>query len=114
MSEIATLQKAADEARKGARAARELGGFLDNYAKYLSQRDGRGRADEMRGSGVIVCCCCPKKRGTKRLHAPLADDKSDDNAANCSQDEDRSVCLCNDGIRQTKQDAEDQSARPTW
>jgi hypothetical protein len=48
MSEKEVLQKAADEARKGARAARELGGFLDNYAKYLSQRDGRERAEEMR------------------------------------------------------------------
>ena len=48
MSEIDALQKAADEARKGARAARELGGYLDNYAKYLPQRDGRERAKEMR------------------------------------------------------------------
>jgi hypothetical protein len=48
MSEKEVLQKAADEAQKGARAARELGGFLDNYAKYLSQRDGRERAEEMR------------------------------------------------------------------
>jgi hypothetical protein len=48
MSDKNALQKAADEARKGARAARELGGFLDNYAKYLSQRDGRERAEETR------------------------------------------------------------------
>lgn len=49
MSEKEALQKAADEARKGARAARELGGYLDNYAKYLPQLGGRERAKEMHG-----------------------------------------------------------------
>jgi hypothetical protein len=49
MSEKEALQKAADEARKGARAARELGGYLDNYAKYLPQLGGRERAEEMHG-----------------------------------------------------------------
>jgi len=47
MSNTTTLQKAADEARKGARAARELGGYLDNYAKYLTRPNGRERAKEM-------------------------------------------------------------------
>ena len=47
MSEKEALQHAADEARKVARAAREFGGLLDNYAKYLTQRNWRGRADEV-------------------------------------------------------------------
>lgn len=47
MSEKDALQKAADEARKVARAAREFGGFLDDYAKYLTQRNWRERADEL-------------------------------------------------------------------
>jgi hypothetical protein len=47
MSDNSTLQKAADEARKVARAARELGGYLDNYAKYLTQPYGQERAEEM-------------------------------------------------------------------
>lgn len=46
MSEKEALQRAADEARKVARAAREFGGLLDNYAKYLTHRNWRGRADE--------------------------------------------------------------------
>jgi hypothetical protein len=49
MSDNSVLQKAADEARKVARAARELGGYLDNYAKYLTQPNGRERAEEMHG-----------------------------------------------------------------
>ncbi|MDT5122161.1 MAG: hypothetical protein QOC96_1643 [Acidobacteriota bacterium] len=49
MSDNSVMQKAADEARKGARAARELGGYLDNYAKYLTQPNGRERAEEMHG-----------------------------------------------------------------
>lgn len=52
MSEKDALQKAADEARKVARAAREFGGFLDDYAKYLTQRNWRGRADELHVSAL--------------------------------------------------------------
>ena len=52
MSEKDTLQNAADEARKVARAAREFGAILDNYAKYLTQRSWRGRADELRLSAL--------------------------------------------------------------
>ena len=48
MSEKDALQHAADEARKVARAAREFGGILDDYAKYLTQPDWRGRAGELR------------------------------------------------------------------
>ena len=48
MSEKDALQRAADEARKVARAAREFGGMLDDYAKYLTQPDWRGRAGELR------------------------------------------------------------------
>jgi hypothetical protein len=47
VSEKEQLQKAADEARKVARAAREFGGFLDDYAKYLTQPTWRERADEL-------------------------------------------------------------------
>lgn len=52
MSEKDALQKAADEARKVARAAREFGGFLDDYAKYLTQRNWRERADELHRSAL--------------------------------------------------------------
>ena len=48
MSEKDALQRAADEARKVARAAREFGGILDDYAKYLTQPDWRGRVGELR------------------------------------------------------------------
>lgn len=52
MSEKDALQNAADEARKVARAARELGGILDDYAKYLTQRNWQGRADELHRSAL--------------------------------------------------------------
>lgn len=52
MSEKDALQRAADEARKVARAAREFGGFLDDYAKYLTQRNWRERADELHRSAL--------------------------------------------------------------
>ena len=46
MPEKETLQNAADEARKAARAGREFAGLLDDYAKYLTQPNWRQRADE--------------------------------------------------------------------
>lgn len=48
MSEKDALQKAVDEARKVARAAREFAGVCDEYAKYLTQRAWQGRAEELR------------------------------------------------------------------
>lgn len=47
MSEKEALQRAADEARKVARTAREFAGVLDDYAKYLTQPAWRERADEL-------------------------------------------------------------------
>ena len=47
------LQKAADEARKAARAARELGNSLDDYAKYLTQPSWQDRADDLRLSALV-------------------------------------------------------------
>lgn len=46
MTEKEALQNAADEARKAARAGREFGGLLDDYAKYLTQPNWRQRADD--------------------------------------------------------------------
>ena len=46
MTEKETLQNAADEARKAARAGREFAGLLDDYAKYLMQPSWRPRARE--------------------------------------------------------------------
>lgn len=46
MTEKETLQNAANEARKAARAGREFAGLLDDYAKYLMQPNWRQRADE--------------------------------------------------------------------
>jgi hypothetical protein len=47
VSEKEALQSAADEARKAARAARELAGLFDDYAKYLTQPNWRERANEL-------------------------------------------------------------------
>jgi hypothetical protein len=47
-----TLQSAADEARKAARAAREFAGLLDDYAKYLTQPNFRQRADDVHVSAL--------------------------------------------------------------
>jgi len=52
VTEKETLQRAADEARKAARAARELAGFLDDYAKYLTQPSWRERADDLHFSAM--------------------------------------------------------------
>lgn len=50
MNEKASLQRAADEARKLARTAREFAALLDDYAKYLMQPTFRERADELHTS----------------------------------------------------------------
>jgi hypothetical protein len=52
MGETEAMQKAADEARKVARSARAFGKFLDDYAKLLTQRDWRERADEFHRSAL--------------------------------------------------------------
>lgn len=52
MSEKEALQKAADEARKAARASRELGNTLDDYAKYLMQPSWQERADDLRRAAL--------------------------------------------------------------
>ena len=52
MGETDTLRKAADEARKVARSARAFGKFLDDYAKQMTQRDWRERADEFHRSAL--------------------------------------------------------------
>ena len=52
MGETEALQKAADEARKVARSARAFGKFLDDYAKQMTQRDWRERADEFHRSAL--------------------------------------------------------------
>lgn len=65
VSEKQALRSAADEARKVARAAREFGRFLDDYAKYVTQPDWRERAVELHlsalnklstiNAGLITC-----------------------------------------------------------
>jgi hypothetical protein len=65
VSEKEALQSAAGEARKVARAAREFSGFLDQYAKYLTQPSWRERAGELHlaalnklsviNAGLITC-----------------------------------------------------------
>ena len=52
MSEKEALQNAADEARKVARAAREFGRFLDEYAKHLTHPTWRERAVELHLSAL--------------------------------------------------------------
>ncbi len=52
MSDQDLLQSVADEARKAARAARETAALLDNYAKYITQPNSRGQADDLRLTAV--------------------------------------------------------------
>jgi hypothetical protein len=52
VTEKEALQKAADEARKTARAGREFAGLLDDYAKWLTQPNWRQRADEYHRSAL--------------------------------------------------------------
>ncbi|MDT4967208.1 MAG: hypothetical protein QOJ64_1945 [Acidobacteriota bacterium] len=65
MSEKEAMQNAADEARTVARAAREFGRFLDDYAKLLTQPTRRDQAAEMHiaamrkldaiNAGLVIC-----------------------------------------------------------
>lgn len=81
MSEKEALQNAADEARKVARAAREFGGLLDNYAKYLTQRNWQGRADELHllaleklnaiNDGLAICNTWVKESRASAAAQPL-------------------------------------------
>ena len=78
MSEKEALQNAADEARKVARAAREFGRFLDEYAKYVTQPSWLGRAVELHVSalnklgvinaGLVTC----SKWVAERSKSPVA------------------------------------------
>ena len=52
MTEIETLQSAADEARKTARAAREFAALLDDYAKHITQPGWRQKADDLHYSAM--------------------------------------------------------------
>ena len=52
MSQKESLQGAADEARKAARAAREFAGILDEYAKIITQPNVRQRADDIHLSAM--------------------------------------------------------------
>lgn len=52
MTERESLQNAADEARKAARAGREFAGLLDEYAKFLMQPNWRQRAEEYHRSAL--------------------------------------------------------------
>jgi hypothetical protein len=47
VTEKETLQGAADEARKAARAAREFAALLDDYAKHVTQPGWRQKADDL-------------------------------------------------------------------
>ena len=52
MTEKETLQSAADEARKAARAAREFAALLDDYAKHVTQPGWRQKADDLHYSAM--------------------------------------------------------------
>jgi len=52
VSQKEALQSAADEARKAARAAREVAGILDEYAKLITQPNVRQRADDIHLSAM--------------------------------------------------------------
>ena len=52
MTEKETLQGAADEARKTARAAREFAALLDDYAKHVTQPGWRQKADDLHYSAM--------------------------------------------------------------
>lgn len=52
MTDKETLQSAADEARKAARAARESASILDDYAKYLVQPAYRVKAKAMHATAT--------------------------------------------------------------
>ena len=52
MTEKETLQGAADEARKAARAAREFAALLDDYAKHVTQPGWRQKASDLHYSAM--------------------------------------------------------------
>jgi hypothetical protein len=52
VSDKESLQSAADEARKAARAAREAASILDDYAKYLVQPAFRTKAAAMHATAT--------------------------------------------------------------
>lgn len=52
MTEKETLQSAADEARKTARAAREFAALLDDYAKHVTQPSWRQKANDLHYSAM--------------------------------------------------------------
>jgi hypothetical protein len=52
VTEKETLQSAADEARKAARAAREFAALLDDYAKHVTQPGWRQKADDLHYSAM--------------------------------------------------------------
>jgi hypothetical protein len=52
VTEKETLQSAADEARKTARAAREFAALLDDYAKHVTQPNWRQKADDLHYSAM--------------------------------------------------------------
>ncbi|HEX7176403.1 MAG TPA: hypothetical protein VF240_14155 [Pyrinomonadaceae bacterium] len=52
MTEKETLQSAADEARKTARAAREFAALLDDYAKHVTQPGWWQKADDLHYSAM--------------------------------------------------------------
>ena len=76
MSQKESLQSAADEARKAARAAREFAGIFDEYAKLITQPNARQKADDIHLSamnklrivndGLAVC----EKWGAEARTAP--------------------------------------------
>jgi len=52
VTEKETLQGAADEARKAARAAREFAALLDDYAKHVTQPGWRQKAGDLHHSAM--------------------------------------------------------------
>ena len=52
MTEKETLQGAADEARKAARAAREFAALLDDYARHVTQPGWRQKAGDLHHSAM--------------------------------------------------------------
>src|SRR6266550_1652206 len=64
------------------------------------------------GSAKVICSSqCPTNLSLI-LAAPLAHDKTNHNSADCSQNEDGHVCLCDDGIGQAQEHPEDQTIKP--
>jgi hypothetical protein len=82
VSQKEALQRAADEARKAARAAREFAGILDEYAKLITQPNARQRADDTHLSAMnklrvindgLAACEKWGDEGRKAAVAPIAE-----------------------------------------